>query len=62
MAVMSGGDNGAWQQMERGEISLTEFGQKFSQEVSSRVSLYFPDICMCACICLFVYLVVLSII
>lgn len=35
--VVESGDNGAWNQLERGEITLSEFAEKFSNEVSKRV-------------------------
>eukprot|EP00105_Crassostrea_gigas_P020077 XP_011438766.1 PREDICTED: acyl-CoA dehydrogenase family member 10 isoform X1 [Crassostrea gigas] len=34
--VVESGDNGAWNQLERGEITLSEFAEKFSNEVSKR--------------------------
>ncbi|XP_052713124.1 acyl-CoA dehydrogenase family member 10-like isoform X2 [Crassostrea angulata] len=34
--VVESGDNGAWNQLERGEITLLEFAEKFSNEVSKR--------------------------
>ncbi|XP_062594298.1 acyl-CoA dehydrogenase family member 10-like isoform X4 [Saccostrea cucullata] len=35
-AVVESGDNGAWNRLERGEISLSEFADKFSEEVSKK--------------------------
>lgn len=38
LAIVNGGDNGAWQQLERGEITTKEFAAKFGKEVAPYVS------------------------
>ena len=39
--VASSGTMSAWAQMERGEISVDEFGQKFSDECSAEVCRFY---------------------
>ena len=38
--VISDPENGAWVRMERGELSLTEFAEAFSNECSKQVHIY----------------------
>lgn len=38
--MVESGDNGAWNQLERGEITISEFAEKFSNEVSERVKTF----------------------
>ena len=35
--VVESGDRGAWNQLERGELTLSEFAEKFTKEVTQRV-------------------------
>ena len=35
--VVESGDCGAWNQLERGELTLSEFAEKFTKEVTQKV-------------------------